>query len=418
MKKLLFLVCAVGWITAKSQTYVWENLQQFPYSSVDTFLSEIVIDSKDNLWVRGEQGLFKITKSGGLKIYNSSNSPYENLGPGLCVDANDHIWIGNGAELLELDGDSVWKEYNSSNSGHPGQKILHIQADKNGNIWCVLDRNGIGKFNNGTFTLFNTSNSQIPTNFVTRVTIDRNNNVWLISYKALIKFNQVSFTTYLKLSNGQDLPSDMISIHADKNSHIWAGCFSNKIVHFDVNQNTVKTESPVNTPGLLGVNKIIEDKIGKVWFIASSGEVFNFNGTQWSTNVGNSSAQNGWFIGGGFDRDNTLWVTSNNKGLFKLTNTNPDTGTITRIKETTDISIKAFADVFPNPTVNGAKVKYGNFKTEVAIKIFDNKGVIIRSHKHLAAQGEVPIEMGLQQGIYFVHISSQYHSITKKLIIL
>lgn len=418
MKKFLFLFCTVSWITAQSQTYVWQNLQQFSNSSVDSVLSEIAIDSKDNLWVRGDQGLFKITKSGSLKIYNSSNSPYGNLGPGLCVDANDHIWIGNGAELLELDGDSVWKEYNSSNSGHPGQKILNIQSDKNGNVWCVFDKNGIGKFNNGSFTLFNASNSQIPTNFITRVTIDRNNNVWLITYKALIKFNQVSFTTYTKLSNGQDLPSDMISIHADKNSHIWAGCFSNKIVHFDVNQNTVKTESPVNTTGLLGVNKIIEDKIGKVWFIASSGEVFNFNGTQWATNVGNSSAQNGWFIGGGFDRDNTLWVTSNNKGLFKLTNTNPDTGTITRIKETTDISIKAFADVFPNPTVNGAKVKYGNFKTEVAVQIFDCKGMIVGAHKHLPPQGEAPIEKGLQQGIYFVHISSQHHSITKKLIIL
>jgi ligand-binding sensor domain-containing protein len=414
MKTIVLFIFASICSTMQAQTVTWQNIRQLQNDSVDRALSgSIGTDSKGNIWLIGSRGVFKITPAGSCKIYNSTNSPYLN-GIGLCVDAQDRIWIGNGSSLLEFDGDSVWKVYNNANSGHPGEQIIDMKLDGKGNVWCVFSFKGIGKFTNGQFTLYNQSNSQIPTDGTLRIAIDRSDNVWISTLAGgLIKYDQQKFTFFSKLSNGQSIPA-LIALHADKNSHVWGGMYASGIFHFDGTSFVI--EQPSGLAPTIG--KILEDRIGKVWFVSSNSYLISYNGSSWNTNVGNASTQAAWFVGAAFDKDAALWVTSNDKGLFKLSFTDTDTGTITSVPSFDRAEDqKASAVLYPNPSVSSTRMTYQGFEKQVTIHVYDLQGRLLTTIHDLPEAGSTHLTIG-QRGVFFVHIASENHSVIQKLILL
>ena len=209
------------------------------------YITSIVTDSTDNLWV----GSFTFRKwspvIGGLSqfngtnwtVYNTSNSGLpSNRIHSITIDDNGRKWIGIGEYdfewgLTKFDG-SIWMTYNTSNSGLPYGSVNCLTIDGSGNLWMACA--GLIKFDGNFWTVYNTSNSGMPSNEINCISIDANGDKWIGTASfwndstqtemggGMAQFDGSNWKVYDTSNSG--LPSDdVLSIAIDASGNKWIG---------------------------------------------------------------------------------------------------------------------------------------------------------------------------------------------------
>ncbi|MGM9478372.1 two-component regulator propeller domain-containing protein [Pedobacter sp. GSP4] len=134
-------------------------------------------DSKGRLWAGNYTSLIKIDPVGKKHGYTKINFPIR----AIHEDAKQQIWIGTeGGGLLLYNPESKKIKRYIQSDGLPGNSILNILQDKQGNLWCST-YNGLSKFDvkNNTFKNYYASDG--------------------------LQSNQFNYNAALKLSNGDFL---------------------------------------------------------------------------------------------------------------------------------------------------------------------------------------------------------------------
>jgi len=112
-----------------------------------------LIDSKGNIWLGTDQGVFKISKTGKIQNYNKDSSLDQKLSGNrvfnIKEDYKGNIWIGTNVGLTKLDVENNKTTLFYKQKGLPNDFIYSILISKNNDIW-VSTNYGISVLNTKT----------------------------------------------------------------------------------------------------------------------------------------------------------------------------------------------------------------------------------------------------------------------------
>ncbi len=112
-----------------------------------------LIDSKENIWLGTDQGVFKISKSGSIQNYNEKGALDQKLSGdrvfNIKEDYKENIWIGTNTGLTKLDIQQHKTTLFYKQKGLPNDFIYSILIAKNNDIW-VSTNYGISVLNTET----------------------------------------------------------------------------------------------------------------------------------------------------------------------------------------------------------------------------------------------------------------------------
>jgi signal transduction histidine kinase/ligand-binding sensor domain-containing protein/DNA-binding response OmpR family regulator len=175
-------------------------------------------DSKKRLWAGA-------VRNGGLYRLDEKKNQFESFDNDLaelqCIeeDATGNLWGGNYSSLILID--TVNKKHQYYNIGYT-VRCIHEDAKKN--FWIGTQEGGLLLFDraNGSFKRYTTTDG-LPGNSILRILEDKQGNLWLSTYNGLSKFdteqrkvrnfsqadglqsNQFSYNAALALSTGEFL---------------------------------------------------------------------------------------------------------------------------------------------------------------------------------------------------------------------
>jgi len=120
------------------------------------------IDSKENIWLGTDHGVFKISKSGSIQNYNQDGSVDQKLSGNrvfnIKEDYDGNIWIGTNVGLTKLDVELNKTTLFYKQKGLPNDFIYTILIAKNNDIW-VSTNFGVSVLNIKTNTFKNYTTS-------------------------------------------------------------------------------------------------------------------------------------------------------------------------------------------------------------------------------------------------------------------
>ncbi len=256
-------------------------------------------------------------------------------------DSKGLMWIGTENGLCFFDGykfHSFQNEPNNPNS-ITDNWILSINEDNEGNIWIGTHNGGINKYNKKTNKF---TNYKIEENSIANL---KNNRVWTIycdnggsvfygssgGFNVYDKQNDKFVNYCYSATDSLSLSNDAVNkIYKDSKNNIWICTFGGGLNRLIKSGSSIKFERFSNYAGLKNVanarvKTIAEDKNGNLWLGTFSDGLILFNYQNKTERLFNS--KNGLFPD---DRINSLicdlsgniFVGSNKKGLFYITNEN------------------------------------------------------------------------------------------------
>lgn len=218
-------------------------------------------------------------------------------GPGckIFADKDGTIWAGTNHGVFRYSGSPLagFSEFkipvpvieNLSYKWEAG-KIWALMQDKKGNIWFGRDGFGACRFDGTSFTHF-TRKDGLCSNNVSSIVEDQQGNIWFGSLSSdfpeyingggLSRYDGKTFTKYPEIKGLFE--NDIYTIYEDKKGTIWIGAVGHGAYRYDGKDFTLFKETDrqdlvVN----FGVQSILEDRNGKLWF-GFSGGLFRFNET-------------------------------------------------------------------------------------------------------------------------------------------
>jgi len=265
----------------------WTPILTTPYWGIYDWVSSIIFDSNENIWVSTDGGGMTYFDSENKTVYNQSNSelPDDHVFD-LELDNEGSLWISTEfAGLVKFDG-QIWSFFNSSNSPLPDTSILDVEFDSNGIMWVATFNNGFAKYDNGTWHVFNSSNSILSDNNIFTLEIDSQNNVWLGSMTdGLIKITDGSLTKFN--TNNSNIPHNWIrSIEVDDFDNIWLATNGGDLALLENDKNTFTLYQLPNIDWPANIiNDITIDGLGNKWLGTNGGGLILFNEDEIKTSV-------------------------------------------------------------------------------------------------------------------------------------
>ncbi len=194
-----------------------------------------------------------LTKNDGL--------PADTIGNKCFVDSRNNLWIASLSAGLILKKKDSTIVFNSGN-GLPGNEILSLDEDSQGNLWVGL-RNYICRYDGENFKSFRIRYKYNEDVIVTFIFEDKNKNLWIGStLQGLFLFNGEEFEHY---STERGLPSNqIIDCIEDSRGDLWFGTRNGGM--FKVPAERFMIYSEENGLAYNVVYGIYKDRRGALWF--------------------------------------------------------------------------------------------------------------------------------------------------------
>jgi ligand-binding sensor domain-containing protein len=277
------------------QFKVYRQNPNDPTSISDSSITAIFEDKKGRMWVGTENGLNLFDRTHEifyrfLPDANNSNSLNHPRIREIAEDKQGAIWIStpNGINKLDFDGGenpqagAKFSHFNHDPNNPESLSLVYtgqFTIDENGVIWILIG---------GTNKVYYLSPSEnyaikhVPikglkeNQFFVKIYIGRNGKIWLATKDSIFELNPVTSETqiyeydYLLSKTGMTIINSVLE---DNNGNIWFGGYwglarlnpsIKKFVFFPASDK----ENPENINPLLsyGVNSILEDRSGAIWF--------------------------------------------------------------------------------------------------------------------------------------------------------
>ncbi|MDO8368702.1 MAG: two-component regulator propeller domain-containing protein [Saprospiraceae bacterium] len=129
---------------------------------------QLLTDWRGNLWIASMGGLSRVSRAELSKPFDTKNLRFEHYlhQPGnltaissdvvlsLLESADGHLWIGTDAGLNQFEPQTgAWKWF-SKTDGLPGNEIVSLVEDRQGNIWVGDAHDGLAKFDKASGRFF------------------------------------------------------------------------------------------------------------------------------------------------------------------------------------------------------------------------------------------------------------------------
>lgn len=306
------------------------------------FVSSIISDKNNNLWMATFNGLYKYNKiSGKIIEYRNSNylinSTAYKYTTSLVLDDYGKIWIGTiGSGIAVFD--TLSKKFTNiiEDARDPNSislpSILSLYKDKSGQIWVGTTGSGIDIYNpySNAFAHIYQNKMNFSMKSVRCFYEDNYGKIWVGGYKSGIdifdpKTKKFTNIQYLSVSDNNSTPNLAYTFVKDalNRDKVWVGTEGDGIFYADSKtltfSNFSKELSRYNTGYY--VNAIYSDIDGTIWMGSPKGlSHFNRDNKQLEYFAYNSKDSNS--IGFKFltciykDKQNNLWVGTDLSGLY------------------------------------------------------------------------------------------------------
>jgi len=259
-------------------------------------VTSVVEDKQGNLWFGTHSGLSRydgktftnFTTKDGLRDNRVSN---------LLIDRAGNFWLGTWGGVCQYDG-IAFTDFPvpvPEVELHPYQTTMNwitdIQEDRQGNIWFGRDGYGACMYDGKSFRHF-TKKDGLPSNNVQAIQEDRQGNIWFGCRVAerdnpdpkrrtgnggLCRYDGHTIRQYPGWEGLSK--NDIYSIFTDKAGNIWIGANGVGVYRYDGESFKIfKGTDRMDLTYGFGVQRILEDKNGRLW-VGFSGGLFRLDGT-------------------------------------------------------------------------------------------------------------------------------------------
>ena len=287
-------------------------------------LSKVVIDKYNNKWIGSiDHGLMKFDGQNWTSFENTGIIKSKMI-LDLLIDSKDRLWVATANGLSVFDG-MTWQTLDNK---LPSNTVNALEEDIYGNIW-IGTVSGLVKYNNSTFQLFNTS-SGMPENWINCIASDKNGSLWLGTNNfGVVKFSNNSWTSYTSLAMNLDptISNYIPALTFDNKGNLWAFHLGNPkagtmsaLTKFG-GSNWEKINLPLQFS--LEVVSFNVDSDNNIWIASKEGLV-----------IYNETKQIKWFntfeyglyvkhcTSSAIDKNSDVWITTMGGGLVKLKKNN------------------------------------------------------------------------------------------------
>lgn len=247
-------------------------------------ITEILIDSKDDIYIATEDGLNFYDKEDDnfIRLFNSEDEKYSLSSQfvySVVEDSYGSFWVGtdNGLNKITSNSDEIVKYYSDGGYNSISDDfIFKLYADNSDNLWIGTYSGGLNKLNLKTNEIEVYKNdikddSSIPGNFIRYILRDSRNILWIATNDGLSMFNEEEnkFINYKsKVYDPQSIVSDnILSLFEDASGAIWVGTYGGISLFNPQNSFKNYKNDPFNTNSLSEnmIAGIYEDDDGLLW---------------------------------------------------------------------------------------------------------------------------------------------------------
>jgi len=204
-------------------------------------------DRQGKLWIGSSEGLHSFDGKN-FKNYTTREGLPDNWVLSLLVDNHDKLWVGTRKGLVWFDG----VRFHSTNL--PLERVQGVPIllqDRRGALWFGLYGQGLGKLEDGKFTLYQEQNGLVD-DFVISLLEDREGNLWVGTQGGGV--SKFSGERFVNFTSAQGLSRGLIhAVAQDSRGNYWFGSLSSGLCKFDGKHFTRLTMDH----GL--VNNLVED---------------------------------------------------------------------------------------------------------------------------------------------------------------
>ncbi len=304
-------------------------------AQIDEYVVEIFEDSKGNLWFGTLLSGVACYDGKTLRYLSEKDGLAGNAVVSIKEDKEGNMWFGTHSGLSIYDG-KTFANF-TQKDGLCDDRVANILIDKAGTVW-IGTWNGVCRYNGGIFLNFPVPVPDIKLlpyqntmNWVTEIVEDSKGNIWFgrDGYGAC-KYDGNTFTHFTKKDG---LPSNNVQdIQEDGQGHIWFGC---RVVQHDHPDPKARTgagglcrydgKTMILYPEWEGLSKndiysIYADKAGNIWIGATGVGVYRYDGTTFKMYKGTNRMDLTYSFGVQDileDRNGKMWFGFSG-GLFRL----------------------------------------------------------------------------------------------------
>lgn len=194
---------------------------------------------------------------------------------------------------ISLKQSTTFPQIHTNLNGMVREFVRTMYQDKNGNYWFGTNGDGIVRYDGQILEKITIAGIN-PSLRVLEIVEDKAGNLWFGTSEGLIKYDGENFSTFSKKEGLSGDDEEIWGLTIDKNGLIWIGSIGG-VSHFDgekfkpfsLPDSIVENPKPMLSDKL--VFKILEDKIGTMWFATDGNGIFKYsNGkfTHLTTNNG------------------------------------------------------------------------------------------------------------------------------------
>ena len=232
----------------------------YDFVSVRTILE----DSRGDIWLgSNDEGLQKISKTTGNKLYTIQDGLPNNSIRTLTEDLNGNIWIGTagGVVYITPEGRLISPQFAPGTTAN-GVIASHIYCDSVGRIWLTIsNENGLFLFVNGVFRSL-IEFDKFGRYFATAIFQDKDGIYWIgLGDRGIYRMKNGIADRVVTNTILDTVPT--CSILQDKQGNIWFGTEKGLAVYSDGVFVEYQGASELANSN---INKIIQDREDNIWF--------------------------------------------------------------------------------------------------------------------------------------------------------
>jgi len=397
---LMTILLIITSLNLKSQNFInYTTSNGLP----DNFVTGIAIDSNNVKWISTANGVAKYNDTTWTS-YTTTNGLIDNYTVCLASDKYNNIWIGTNNGISRYNGNS-WTNFTTT-QGLIDNSVNYIYGASDGSIWFAT-QSGVSKFNQGIFTNYTTTNG-LSSNAISYISSDTTGDIWFCTEMGGVsKLHGTTFTNYTKLTTDSLLDNNTFAIAFDHNNNRYIGTFYGIS---KLNSADLWVKNYRMNDGLYNdyVRDIKSDGDGNLWIGCFAdynfdGGISRFNGTVWVSYSVAEGLVNTQVTRIALDKNKKPWISTG--GGVSFFNGNVGINNVT-----TNPAI----EFYPNPVQDVLLINTHNHTYN--LKIMDCQGKVLLCK--MLHSYENKIEMNdWSTGLYFIQLSDNSGSFTKKIIV-
>jgi len=287
------------WVGTENGLFYFRNSEKkwewwkYGFSDPRNIVMEILKSSNGDIWIGNGNGLEIRSSTGKISTITSINNEQLGLVTGIAEDKWGNIWISSGSSFVgafKWDGKS-WKHYGYS-EGLKSPRVHKIRNDKNGNLWFLgLAKSGDSHdslrndpgaflFNGNSFQQIS-SNEGLLHNRVYSFVESRDGSVWFGTKIGLSRKSKNGWKHWK--SKEFKNPVSLFALDIDKEDRVWFSTFTSTLGFIDVKDSIHWVWDWVaDADYKQKVWDIKVDSIGTVWVSTTKG-LYSYYNKVWSS---------------------------------------------------------------------------------------------------------------------------------------